>query len=218
MSTSFRSEEAPKRKRSGVSHSGPSVSCRTHEVLHRLLRVADAAGGLHADLPAGLLVDVADRLEHDERDRQRRGGLDLPGRRLDEVGPARDREQARAANVVVRAELTGLEDHLEVRPAGRLLHAPHLVVDLGVVAGEEGAAVDDHVDLVGAELGDARGLLDLQLGRHLAGREGGRDGGDLDAAPAQPLERVRHEVRVDAHRRDGRDGQVGRDRGASPSS
>src|SRR5690242_4382773 len=37
-----------------------------HEVLDRILRGADPTGGLHADLAAGLLVDVADRLEHDE--------------------------------------------------------------------------------------------------------------------------------------------------------
>src|SRR5947208_10683375 len=33
------------------------------EVLDRVLRGADAAGGLHPDLVAGLVVDVADRLE-----------------------------------------------------------------------------------------------------------------------------------------------------------
>src|SRR5215217_22593 len=42
-----------------------------HQVLDRLLRVADAAGGLEADAPAGFVVDVADRLEHHERDRER---------------------------------------------------------------------------------------------------------------------------------------------------
>ena len=35
--------------RSGVSHSAPSVSWSTHEVLDRLLRRADPAGRLHAD-------------------------------------------------------------------------------------------------------------------------------------------------------------------------
>src|SRR5438034_8205856 len=35
-----------------------------HEVLHSLLRLADAARGLHADHAACLLVHVADRLEH----------------------------------------------------------------------------------------------------------------------------------------------------------
>src|SRR5438094_10152024 len=44
-----------------------------HEMLNRVLRDPDAAGGLEADRAAGLLVDVADRLEHAERDRQRRG-------------------------------------------------------------------------------------------------------------------------------------------------
>src|SRR6185369_6104265 len=75
------------------------------EVLDGLLRVADAPRRLHADLAARLFVDVADRLEHDERDRQRRSWLDLAGRRLDEIGTGCDREQARAANVVIGAEL-----------------------------------------------------------------------------------------------------------------
>src|SRR5581483_8816384 len=35
-----------------------------HEVLHRLLRLADPAGRLEADMPTGLIVHVAHRLEH----------------------------------------------------------------------------------------------------------------------------------------------------------
>src|SRR5919106_6294480 len=176
------------------------------EVLNGLLGVTDAAGRLHPDLAARLLVHVADRLEHDERDRQRGGGLDLPRRRLDEVGAARDGEEARPPDVVVRAELTGLENDLEVRIARGFLHASHLVVDLRVVAGQEGAAVDDHVDLVGAQLRDARDLGHLQVGRYLAGGERRRDRGDLDAAAGDALERMGHEVRVDADGGDRRGG------------
>src|SRR5579859_1789040 len=69
------------------------------EVLDRLLRLADAAGGLHTDLPSGLLVDVADRLQHDQRHWQRGGRGELAGRRLDEVGPrghGQDRGAARS--------------------------------------------------------------------------------------------------------------------------
>jgi hypothetical protein len=54
------------------------------------------------------------------------------------------------------------------------LHPSHLVVDLGVVAREERRAVDDHVDLVSAELRDARGFLDLDVERRLAGGKRGR--------------------------------------------
>src|SRR5207248_1146893 len=56
------------------------------EVLHGLLRLPDAAGRLHADPPARLVVHVPDRLEHHERDRERGRARQLPGRRLDEVG------------------------------------------------------------------------------------------------------------------------------------
>ena len=62
-------------------------------------------------------------LEHAERHRQRRGRADLAGRGLDEVGAGGDREQRGAPDVVVRAELARLEDHLEVRLAAGLLDA-----------------------------------------------------------------------------------------------
>src|SRR6266852_3236282 len=39
-----------------------------NEVLHRLLRLTDPTGGLHADDTAGLLMDVSDHFEHAELD------------------------------------------------------------------------------------------------------------------------------------------------------
>src|SRR5436309_2307725 len=53
------------------------------EVLDRLLRRPDPARRLHPDRPARLALEVADRLEHDERDRERRRGCHLARRRLD---------------------------------------------------------------------------------------------------------------------------------------
>ena len=41
--------DAPKRNRSGSSQSGPAVSFTSDEVLHRVLRGADAAGRLDPD-------------------------------------------------------------------------------------------------------------------------------------------------------------------------
>ena len=61
-----------------------------------------------------------------------------------------DHMKGLAADIVVGHQFAGLEDHLEVRIAARRLHCDDLVVDLRVAAGEEGAAVDHHVDLVGA--------------------------------------------------------------------
>ena len=106
----------------------------------------------------------------------------LARRRLDEVGARGHREDRRPANVVVRPELADLEDHLQMRWAGCLLHADDLVVDLRVAAGEERAAVDHHVDLVGAHRDDLLNLPHLDVDRRLAGRECGRDRRDLDAA------------------------------------
>src|SRR3984893_14747310 len=56
------------------------------QVVDRLLRGPDAAGGLEADPAAGLPVEVADRLHHHQRDGWSGGGVDLSGRGLDEVG------------------------------------------------------------------------------------------------------------------------------------
>ena len=185
ISTSLRSDEAPKRKSSGVIQVGAQRLVEDAEVLDRLLRGPDPAGGLHPDDAPGLVVDVADHLEHAERHRQRRGRAHLAGRGLDEVGAGRDREQRGAADVVVGAELAGLEDHLQMRGAARLLDPDDLVDDLRVAAGEEGAAVDHHVDLVGAELDRLAHVGELDVDRRLAGREGGRDGGDPDARPGE---------------------------------
>ena len=86
-------------------------------------------------------------------------------------------------------------------PAG-LLHGHDLLVDVEVAAGQEGAAVDDHVDLVGA-VGDGVlhvGDLDGPAGAP-AGERGG-DGGDVDPAVAERLPGDAGEVAVDADRGD----------------
>ena len=137
-------------------------------------------------------------------------GIDLPGRRLHEVGAAGDGEERRAAHVVVRPELAGLEDHLQVRVAARLFHPHDLVVDLRVTTGEERAAVDHHVDLVGAELDRAADVRHLDVRRVLAGREARRHRGDAHARALETLARRRHEVRVHADRGAARDRRVAR--------
>ena len=48
-----------------------------------------------------------------------------------------------------------------------LLHLDDLVVDLRVAPGEERAAVDDHVDLVGAELDGLAYVRELHVERRL---------------------------------------------------
>ncbi len=92
-----------------------------------------------------------------------------------------------------------------MRLAAGLLDLDDLVVDLGVAAGEESAAVDHHVDLVRAPLHDLSHLGELDLERGLPGREGGRDGSDADARAPKAGDGGRDEVRVDAHGGDGRD-------------
>ena len=95
-------------------------------------------------------------------------GVDLAGRGLDEVGAGGHREDRRAAHVVVRLELAGLEDDLEVRVAGRLLDLDDLLEHGRVVAGQERAAIDDHVDLVGAGVDRRARLGELDVTERLA--------------------------------------------------
>ena len=92
----------------------------------------------------------------------------------------------------------------------RLPDRDDLLVHLQVAAGEEGAAVDDHVDLVraGGDRLPGVGELDRQAGP--PGRERGGHAGHLDRRPGQLGLRDRHQVRVDADRRDRRRARVGR--------
>ena len=86
-----------------------------------------------------------------------------------------------------------------------LLDLDDLLEDRQVVAGQERAAVDDHVDLVGAGFDRRADLGDLDVTERLARREPGRDAGDLDGRALERVLRLGDERRVDADRGDGRD-------------
>ena len=107
-------------------------------------------------------------------------GDTLPCRGLDEVTAGQHGQPGRAPDVVVRPELARLQDHLQVCVAAGLLHLDDLVVDLRVAAGEESAAVDHHVDLVGAQLDGCAHVGELHLEWRLARRELGRHRRNLD--------------------------------------
>ena len=97
-----------------------------------------------------------------------------------------------------------------MRVAGRFFHPDDLVVDLRVAPGEERAAVDHHVDFVGAVLDDPAHLLELRLDGRLARGKRGRDRCDLDVRPLDSSDRGRNEVRIDADRSHRRDTGVAR--------
>ena len=122
------------RNRSGVSQSWPSVSRRTTRYWIAILAVRDPAGGLHADLLARRVIEIADRFEHDQRHRQRRGGLDFAGAGLDEIRAGVHREVARFADVVERAEFAGFEDHFQMRRAAGGFDRGDFVEDIVVIA------------------------------------------------------------------------------------
>ena len=193
-----------------MSHSGPGHLVDGDEVPHRVLGRADAARRLDAAVLAGGAVPVAHGLQHHLHDGQGGGGGDLAGGGLDHVGAREQREPGGAAHVVVARQLAGLQDDLEVGAAAGLLDGDDLVVHLAVAAGEEGAAVDHHVDLAGARVDGERGVGQLDRQRRPARRERRGHRRDDDAGAAQPLDRHAGEVGVDADRGDRRDvGVVG---------
>src|SRR5680860_445580 len=157
-----------------------------HEVPDRVLAGADPTGGLHTHHLTGRLPEVTHRLEHHQGHRERRRRLHLPGGRLDEVRAGGHRQPRRTTDVVVRRQLTGLADHLQVRagllgPLGAfagLADGDDLVVHVEVAAGQERAAVDHHVYLVGPRLDGVLGVRELHVERCASGRERGGDAGD----------------------------------------
>lgn len=130
------------------------------EVLEGFFRGADAAGGFHADHCAGGDEVVADGLEHDEGDGEGGGGLDFAGAGFDEVSAGVDGEVAGEADVVEGLEFAGFEDDLEVGLAAGVADGGDFVEDAAVVAGEESAAIDDHVDFIGAVAGGGAGFFE----------------------------------------------------------
>jgi hypothetical protein len=89
------------RKRSGSSQSGPAVSLTSTRCLTASFAVRMPPAGL-TPTTAPVARPVADGLEQEQRDRQRRGRRDLAGAGLDEVGAGQHREPGGAADVVVR--------------------------------------------------------------------------------------------------------------------
>src|SRR5262249_32446413 len=161
------------------------AACLVHgdEIADRVLRGPDATGGLDADLTAGCGLEGPYRPQHDERDRQRGGRLDLSRRPLAEVSAGQHSGPPRPPDAVQAGPLTGLEDDLEVRRATRLLDGDDLVVHLRVTAGQERATVDDHVDLIRAGRDRVGRVGELDAERNLPGGERRGDAGYVDARP-----------------------------------
>ena len=170
------------RNRCGCSHSLPSSSFITVRYCSADLAVDDAAGRLVADLEAGALVVFADRAHHHQRHGNGRVDAFLAGRGLDEIGAGHHADPRGLGHVFQRDQVAGGEDRLHVRVAAGLAVGHHLVVQRLPVAGQDVLAGDDDVDLGGA--GGHRQFDLAQLGFHAgqAGREGGRHGGDRQAA------------------------------------
>src|SRR5260370_5789817 len=133
------------------------------QVRDRLLRRADASRRLEAHGAACLADEIADCLHDHKADGQRRRGLHLACRRLDEVPARSHREYARAADAVVSPELARFEDHLQERVAARLYHGHDLLVNILELAGEERAPIEDHVHLISARGYGLFGLGDLYV-------------------------------------------------------
>ena len=142
---------------------------------------ADSARRLHAYRAARLPLEVAYGLEHHERHGKRRGRGYLAGGSLHEIGAGSHRQHGGAPNVVVRLELARLEDHLQVGGITRILDLDDLLENRQVIAAQEGAPVDHHIDLVGACSNRFPGFRHLQVAERLARRKARRDRCNLDA-------------------------------------
>ncbi len=89
-----------------------------------------------------------------------------------------------------------------MRAAAGRLDGPDLVEDLPIAAGQEGSAVDHHVDLVGARRHGELHVGEFHRERRAAGRKGRRHRGDPDAGAFHGAHRGGGHVGVDADRRD----------------
>ena len=110
------------------------------------------------------------------------------------------------ADVVVAAQLGGLEDHLQVGVAAGLAHAHDLLLHAGVVAGQERLARDHHVDLVRARGDRVLGVAQLDV-QAAPGPTGSRSPPRRSCTPVPASARARDagERRVHADGRAGRD-------------
>jgi hypothetical protein len=171
------------------------------EVMQRHLGIADAPGGFHTDADAGGVKIIADGFEHHERDGHGRGGVDLAGGGLDEIAAGFHRDLAGDADIVVSDEFAGFENDFQVRGAAGFFRRGDFVENFRVIAGEEGATVDDHVDLVSAIGDGAADFLELRPQRHLAAGKTGGDRRDMHGRRiAEKSPRVFDHVRINADR------------------
>src|SRR6267143_7220101 len=95
-----------------------------------------------------------------------------------------------------------------MRAAAGFSDGDYLIVNALVVAREERAAVDHHVDLVRAGADGLLGLRDLDRGEALSGRKGCPHRRDPNLAAAEVLDSVGDTRRVDADRGHAGDGGV----------
>ena len=101
-------------------------------------------------------------------------------------------------DVVVGEELAGLEDDFEVGFAAGFADGGDFFGDFVELAGEEGSAVDDHVDLIGA-LGDGElDVFEAEAERVLSAGETGGDGGDVECSAGCFGDSLGDAIRVDA--------------------
>src|SRR5688572_9396564 len=101
-------------------------------------------------------------------------------------------------DMVVAAEFPGLEDHFEMSYTARLFNGGDFVADLLVLACEEGAAIDYHIDLIRAGLHRQTDVLEFDLQRHRPTWECRGYGCDFHAAIPDKHSRSGNEIRVDA--------------------
>jgi hypothetical protein len=105
-------------------------------------------------------------------------------------------QEAGGADVVVGFEFADFEDDLQRRLAAGLDHGGDFILHAAEFAGEEGSAIDHHVDFIGSIVHGGVDFGETCFERCLSRWKRRGDGGDLHLRAADVLLRVLHHRRI----------------------
>ena len=125
-------------------------------------------------------MEVVDRLQHHQDHLGCGGRLDLAGAGLDKISPCLHGNVAGEPDPIQGAQLSGLQNHLEVGAAARLLYLDDFIRHPTVIAPQKVAAGDHHINLIGPLAYGVASVFQFHLERIHAARKGRGHRGDLD--------------------------------------
>ena len=146
------------------------------------------------------LAGVIDRLQHDQHHFGSGGRLDLARAGFDEIGPGFHREIARQPHPVKGAELPGLQNHFQMRPATCFLYLHNFVRHTAIVAPQKITTRNHHIDLIRALTHRITRVFQLHLERVHPAWEGCGDRGDFHRGALESLPRDADHGRIHTDR------------------